>query len=251
MTNNIETSKLSEIAGFYEEAFRFFDKKTDIPEIDVRFYPYIGINHTIRLRGGVAFVRISEICRELSSLGQKALAYILVAKLRRKRIPSKAREIYAKLTDAAEMRGMATENRRTRGRKIISPAKGMAYDLDEIFDRINQMYFQGGIAKPVLSWSARRTYHRLGHYSSDHNTIVISRSLDDSNVPLYVVESVMHHEMLHIYHPTKHINGRRYSHTPAFRRDERKFRYFEESENWIRKNARALKVRAKSSHRPR
>jgi Zn-finger nucleic acid-binding protein len=40
--------------------------------------------------------------------------------------------------------------------------------------------------------------------------------------------------MLHIKHPTKIINGRRYSHTAAFRRDERDFDFFEQSERWIR-----------------
>lgn len=251
MANNFETAILSEIKGFYEEAFRFYDKTDDIPPIDVRFYPYIGINQTIRLRSGTAYIRIADLCREMPPLGQKALAYILVAKLRRKRVPSKARDIYAKAVTSLEIREKASENRRTRGRKVITTSKGAVYDLDQIFDEINRSYFDGAIKKPVLSWSARNSYHRLGHYSPDHNTIIISRSLDDAGVPRYVVESVMHHEMLHIYHPTKIINGRRYSHTAEFRRDEQKFIDFERSENWIRKNARALKIRAKSTHRPR
>jgi SprT-like family len=251
MTNNIETSKLFEIRGFYEEAFRFFDQTSDSPEVDVRFYSYIGVNHTIRIRKGIVYVRISDLCREMPALGQKALAYILVAKLRRKKVPQKAQVIYSRLSSTDEIREQASASRKTRGRKIITPAKGATYDLDEIFDSINRTYFQNAIPRPVLSWSAHKTYHRLGHYSADHNTIVISKSLDDPGVPRYVVDSVMHHEMLHIYHPTKVINGRRYSHTPAFRRDEAKFLYFNESENWIRKNARGLKIRAKSQHRPR
>lgn len=248
MTNNIQTVKLAEIKEFYADALKFYKNTKEVRLIDVRFYPYIGVNHTIRLREGILFVRISELCREMPMGGQKALAYILVAKLLKKRISSKAREIYSKLSDSAEIREKAGENRRARGRKIISPAKGAAYDLEEIFEKVNAVYFQGAIPKPVLSWSARKTYHRLGHYSSEHNTIVISRSLDSADVPRYVVEGVMHHEMLHIYHPTKHINGRRYSHTPAFRRDEKKFLYFNESEDWIRKNVRTLKIRAKSRH---
>jgi hypothetical protein len=50
--------------------------------------------------------------------------------------------------------------------------------------------------------------------------------------------------MLHIHHPTVHHNGRRYNHTPAFRRDEEKFAYFEESEKWIERNVRKLKRNA-------
>lgn len=246
MTNNFKTDKLERIGKFYEEAFRFFDKNRKYPKIDVRFYPYIGINHTIRLREGTVFVRICEICRDMPDLGQKALAYILVAKLMRKRVPSKAREIYSKFTKTAEVREKAVENKRARGRKIISTPKGSVYDLDEIFDRVNQTYFQNAISKPVLTWSARRTYRILGHHDSTHETIVVSRSLDDRKVPQYVVEYVVFHEMLHIHHPTQHRNGRRYNHTPAFRRDEEKFMYFDEAEKWIENNVRALKRRAKS-----
>jgi hypothetical protein len=55
----------------------------------------------------------------------------------------------------------------------------------------------------------------------------------------------MFHEMLHIFHPTTHRDGRRYNHTPQFRRDEKKFVYFKEAESWIEQNARRLKQNAK------
>jgi hypothetical protein len=247
MTNNIETVKLTEIKEFYKKALQLYDGKREIRWIEVRFYPFVGINHTIRIRDGIVFVRISDMCRDMPMVGHEALALILVAKMLRKPISREAVSVYSKLTDAPEMREQASENRRKRGKKVITPAKGAVYDLDEIFDRINAAYFQGTIPRPVLSWSAQKTYHRLGHYSADHNTIVISRSFDDKRVPLYVVESVMHHEMLHIYHPARIVNGRRYSHTPAFRRDERRFADFDKAENWIMKNARTLKIRAKKS----
>ena len=60
------------------------------------------------------------------------------------------------------------------------------------------------------------------------------------------MEYVVFHEMLHIWHPTQHRNGRRYNHTPAFRRDEEKFLYFDKAEDWIEKNVRVLKKKAKS-----
>ncbi|HXH70477.1 MAG TPA: hypothetical protein VNI60_09125, partial [Pyrinomonadaceae bacterium] len=64
-------------------------------------------------------------------------------------------------------------------------------------------------------------------------------------VPKFVVEFVVFHEMLHIFHPTTLRNGRRYNHTAQFRHDERKFAYFEEAENWIKRNVKNLKRRAK------
>jgi hypothetical protein len=240
------TENLSEIKNFYEEAFQAFDAKRQIPEIEVRFYPYIGINHTIRVREGRVFVRLAEICQTMPLNGQKALAYILVAKLLRKKVPPKAREVYSDFIKTREIRAKATENKKTRGRKIITSAAGEFYDLDEIFDALNRIYFKNSLPKPVLSWSSRKTYRILGHHDSTHETVIVSRSLDDKKVPQFVVEYVVFHEMLHIFHPTEHRNGRRYNHTPAFRRNERKFLYFEAAESWIAQNVKHLKRKSQN-----
>ena len=239
------SAELEAITKFYEQAFQTLDRKRSAPEIEVEFYPYIGINHTIRVRNGKVFVRIAEMFRAAPPEAQNALAFILVAKLLRKKIPANAREIYGEFIKSVEIREKAFENKRARGRKIISSAKGEIYDLEEIFARLNRDYFANRLKKPVLSWSARKTFRSLGHHDEVHETIIISKSLDDKKVPQYVVEFVVFHEMLHVWHPTKHHNGRRYNHTPAFRRDEEKFENFEEAENWIERNARFLKRSAK------
>jgi len=242
---------LEQIKKFYEEAFENLNGRRAAPEIEVSFYPYIGINHTIRVRNSKVFVRIAEVCREMPPDAQKALAFILVAKLLRKKVPVEARKIYSAFAKTTEIQAKATENKRAKGRKVITTSKGETYDLDKIFERVNLLYFQNSIPKPVLTWSAQKTYRILGHHDSTHETIVISRSLDSQKVPHYVVEYVVFHEMLHIHHPTTHRNGRRYNHTPAFRRDERKFAFFEEAENWIERNVKNLKRNARSQNRLR
>lgn len=236
---------LEQIKKFYEEAFQTLGGKRAAPGVEVRFYPYIGINHTIRVRSDKVFVRIAEVCREMPPDAQKALAYILVAKLLRKKVPAEARKIYSSFVKTQEMQAKAAENKRAKGRKVITTSKGETYDLDRIFERVNLLYFQNSIPKPVLTWSAQKTFRILGHHDSTHETIVISRSLDSRKVPQYVVEYVVFHEMLHIHHPTTHRNGRRYNHTPAFRRDERKFAFYDEAEKWIESNVKNLKRNAK------
>ncbi len=223
------------------------DARRETPEIEVQFYPYIGINHTIRLRNGRIYVRLAEICQSAPLETQRALAFILVAKLLRKKVSPLAAEIYRSFVKTQEMQAKAVENKRAKGRKIITTAKGDIYDLEEIFTRLNQTYFQNSIEKPTLSWSARNTYRILGHHDSTHQTIIISKSLDDEKVPKFVVEYVVFHEMLHIFHPTKHRDGRRYNHTPQFRRDEKKFAYFDQSEDWIERNAKNFKLKSKKA----
>lgn len=245
MINNFAATDYSMLRKFYEEAFQTLDAKRVAPEIELRFYPYVGINHTIRLRGGVIFVRLAEICQNAPLETQRALAFILVAKLLRKKVPPLAAQLYHSFVKSREMQTKAVENKRAKGRKIITTPKGEIYDLDEIFARLNQTYFQNAIEKPILSWSARKTYRILGHHDSTHQAIVISKSLDDAKVPPFVTEFVVFHEMLHIFHPTTLRDGRRYNHTPQFRRDEKKFVYFEEAENWIERNAGKLKRRVR------
>lgn len=233
--------KITQIKNYYEEAFQVLEKSKPLPEIEIRFYPYIGINHTIRVRNGKIFVRIAELCREMPLAGHKALAYILVAKILRKKVPPKAREVYTSFIKTEEIRDQAIENKKTRGRKIVTSAQGEVYDLDEIFDDINEIYFRDAIPKPVLSWSSGKTYRILGHHDSTHQTIIISKSLDDKKVPRFVVEYVVFHEMLHIFHPVEIRNGRRIVHSPQFKRNERTFEYFEQAESWIEKNVRNLR----------
>ncbi len=239
------SDQLDRVREFYREALQHYDPKRPVPDIDVSFYPYVGINHTIRVRDGKVWVRIGEICREMPLMPHKGLAYTLVGKLMRKRLPKGAREAYLSYIKTTEIREAATDRKRTRGRKVVTTSKGAAYDLDEMFASINAQYFAGTIAKPVLTWSATKTYRILGHHDATHDHITISKSLDTTDVPRYVVESVLYHEMLHIHHPTIHSGGRRYNHTAAFRRDERKFAKFAEAESWIERNVRKLKRDAK------
>lgn len=236
--------KLEQIKKFYEEAFQTLNGNRPTPEIEVRFYPYIGINHTIRVRGGKVFVRLAELSESAAPEIQQALAFILVGKLLRKKILSQTVERYREFVKTQEIQARAAANKRAKGRKIVTSPAGENYDLEKIFHKLNLIYFQNSVAKPTLSWSARKTYRILGHHDATHETIVISKSLDDKKVPKFVVEFVVFHEMLHVFHPTTHRNGRRYNHTAQFRRDEKKFAYFEEAESWIERNAKNLKRQA-------
>ncbi|MDQ6785973.1 MAG: SprT-like domain-containing protein [Acidobacteriota bacterium] len=239
------TAQLRQIKTFYEKAFQTLNNKSKTPEIEICFYPYIGVNHTIRIRDRKVYVRLADLCHDLPSEAQKSLAFILVAKLLRKKVPAQAREIYRASINNGKLRDRVTKTKRERGRKIITTAKGDVYDLRKIFAHLNQIYFDGAISEPILTWSVRKTYRILGHHDATHETIVVSRSLDAPRVPKYVVEFVVFHEMLHIFHPTVHRDGRRYNHTPAFRCDEKQFAYFEEAERWIESNVKNLKRSAK------
>lgn len=245
MINSLNGTPLDQVKKFYEEAFQRLDQNREIPDIEVIYYQYVALNQTIRVRDGRVYVRIADMCRDMPADAHRALAYILVAKLLRKRVPASADQVYSAYIDTPEMRDRSNERKRSHGRKVVTTHRGEVYDLDEIFENLNFWYFGGELAKPVLTWSTKKTYRILAHHDATHETIVVSKSLDARDVPRFVIEYIVFHEMLHIKHPTVHHNGRRYNHTPVFREDERKFPHFQAAEDWIERSVRKLKRRAR------
>jgi predicted metal-dependent hydrolase len=221
------------LSALFSEAFRQLARNRPVPEVEAKFYPYAGISHKIRLRSGRVYVRISDIFKNAPLDVHRALAFILVARLLRKRTPEIHERIYRAYAYSPQVLRALDIARRQRGRKLISTARGRVYDLDKIFQRLNRRYFEGEIEKPTLTWSQRRTRRILGHHDAAHDTIVISKTLDSPEVPEWFVEYVVYHEMLHIKHPARFIKGRRYYHTNAFRAEEHRFPYYEEAQRWL------------------
>jgi hypothetical protein len=113
------------------------------------------------------------------------------------------------------------------------PSRGRAHDLNEIFSRVNDGYFGGLMPKPVLTWNRTLTARKFGHYQPGRDTIMISITLDDPEVPAFALDFVMYHELLHKKHGSMTVNGRRLSHSPAFRAEERLFAKYDEAERLI------------------
>lgn len=120
---------------------------------------------------------------------------------------------------------------------IADAAQGHAYNLEDIFSAVNRSQFNGQMAKPQLAWSKTFTQYKYGHYEPSRDRVVLSRTLDDVNIPRYVAEFVMYHELLHKQHGEIWMNGRQRVHTPAFRRDERRFKHYDLAEAFLKKLA--------------
>ncbi|HEX8353108.1 MAG TPA: SprT-like domain-containing protein [Pyrinomonadaceae bacterium] len=236
------------LSTLFAEAFRTLAPKRPVPEVDVRYYPYAGLNHTIRLRTGRVYVRLSDVFKGAPVGVHRALAFILVSKLlRRRSAPPFYARVYRDYAFSPEVLRASDLARRQRGRKMISSAQGRVYDLGRMFQQLNRRYFGGGLEQPTLTWSQRRTRTILGHHDGVHDTIVISKTLDSGEVPEWFVEYILYHEMLHIKHPARLINGRRYYHTKAFRADEQRFPHYEEAQLWLEgvaRQRRTLRARA-------
>jgi len=222
----------------FSDAFRQLERgrrnfRPDISDIEVKFYPYAGLHHTIRVRAGRVYVRLSDLFQTAPPEVIRALAFLLVARLLSRKTPRDQERIYRSYAFSPQLLRASDIARRQRGRKVISSSLGQVYDLERIFSRLNRRYFDGEIEKPVLTWSRRRARSIIGHHDAAHDTITVSKALDSREVPEWFVEYIVFHEMLHIKHPARIINGRRYYHTAAFRSEEQSFRRYKDAQEWL------------------
>lgn len=119
-------------------------------------------------------------------------------------------------------------------------AQGTVHNLDDVFARVNQVYFNQKLEKPRLAWSKVYSNRKFGHYEPSRDRVVISLSLDTDQLPKNVIEFVMYHELLHKVHGGRTQNGRRRVHTPEFRRDERQFKNYSQAQRQLEQLARKL-----------
>ncbi len=134
-----------------------------------------------------------------------------------------------------------------RKRRIVLRPYGLAYDLEKLRERLVGLYFadqnaNGRLDVPI-TWGRQGRWRKptrrrtstiqLGSYNFEDHVIRIHPLLDDPEVPRYVVESVIYHELLHAAMPPVSDGHRRCIHSPEFRRREEMFPEHRRAERWI------------------
>lgn len=148
--------------------------------------------------------------------------------------PDEYRQEIYRYTQSAEFSRVSQELN-TPTQKSRQQTRGRFFDLQRVFERVNAAYFEGRMAKPRLTWNETLTKRKLGHYEPDTDTVMVSITLDTSKTPQYVMDFIMYHELLHKQHGIKNVRGRRYAHTPSFRKAESKFKQYQQAQNYLRK----------------
>ena len=207
----------------FARVFRRLGIRRSAPDFDVEYRPFSSLRSQIALRGNRARVRISDILAEAPPIVIEALAEILLTQLFRRRPSEEARECYMAYIYDPAVRRRVDETRRSRGRVRLLPAKGLHYDLAEIFARLNHRFFKDELSPCRIGWSPRPSRSVLGRYDPAHRSITISKSLDSELIPLEIVEYLVFHEMLHIRIPLERRGSRRVIHPRAFREAEKAF----------------------------
>jgi hypothetical protein len=202
------------------------------------FYATKSIRHEIRLKGHLVIFKIAEPFRNEPLRVHSMLALILLDKLFRLRLPKEVKNEYYNYV-RRNLSVQRTVRRRDPARSY-SPV-GKVFNLQEIFDGVNQRFFENRLDRPVLGWSKNKAYARLGFYDAGRNLLVISKIFDSKKAPREVLEFLMYHEMLHIYLPAQRGAGsKRRIHTAEFRQFEQAFPGYEKIKRWIERKRKRL-----------
>ncbi len=224
-----------DIVTLFAEEYRALRPRAPMPPMEIRFRRFVSLNTSIRLRDGVLHVSLSDLLEGAAQSVLRAIAHILLAKLYRKPI-DKTHNLRYKRFQYSEAVARQTEHiRSTRGAKRFLGPEGRYYHLDEVFDSINQRFFNGLLGRPNLTWSEHHARRLLGHYDAAHNTIVVSKVFDRPSSPRYAVEYLLYHEMLHLKHPVSVRGVRRCVHSAAFRADEKLFPQLAEATAFLKR----------------
>jgi len=120
--------------------------------------------------------------------------------------------------------------------------RGRFYDLAEVFKSVNSTYFSNELDCRI-TWGRRtksgHVRHRtLGSYTLDSDTVRINPVLDRASVPLYYLEFIVYHEMLHaqLYREKARkdgtismAQGRRVVHSAEFKEREKLFSHYDKA----------------------
>ena len=205
-----------------------------IPPFTIQLYPYSSLRHTMRVRDGKILVRLSDAIAGAPNSVLSTILAILLYKLFGKSIPHNYSQHYREYVSRDRVRRRARQIHAFRERKPISTPQGAVYNLAQIFSELNERYFARRVSIQHLSWSQQINRRVWAHYNPTHDKIVINRRLDHSQVPHFVVEYVLFHEMLHASQGDCLHKGRQHVHPSWFSATEKKFPRYQEAHEFLK-----------------
>lgn len=115
----------------------------------------------------------------------------------------------------------------------VREGRGIFHDLDDIIEQTRRMWFPQMETRPKAVWLNRFSTRKLAHYNFKKDEIAFSLVFDSLKVPRRVLDFLAYHELLHKQVGVTVKNGKRYAHTPEFKRLEQLFPDHQEVERQI------------------
>lgn len=121
-----------------------------------------------------------------------------------------------------------------RSRNLTRSPQGSFRNLLDSVQRLTSQGMVDEDEEMFISWTKENNHRRVGYCSVLMKVIAISSIFDNPEVPEYVLDYVVYHEMLHL---NNGVDPDSPKHGPEFRAQERLFPRWEEAEAWLRRIA--------------
>jgi len=209
--------------------------------VQASFEKYAGLKAKVELKDGKIIAKVSDGFENAEREVLVGLALTLLGGMFRKKIENAYTKAYKEFSTRESSSEYHDTLRKLRGHKKNLDPKGKYYNLTPIRDTLFILYphVLGEMPKPDIGWSEKKSKRVLGFHDGAFNAITINRILDSERIPLYVLQHVVFHELLHCKHKVLFQRGesmRRTVHPKAFKDDEKKFALAEKAEDWIQRN---------------
>ena len=198
-----------------------------------QIYPYASLLYTIGPVSGIMTVHLHEGLDFMQENVCNKFASMIVSR-KNKGI----RDLVRDYMDAhPECRQLIDHFNECRGHRTPKDdTKGRYYDLETVFENCSQRHFKGRMPRPkVLHWSAHVNHKTMGSYNPKDDSLMVNCGLDRADVPAYVLDFIMYHELLHKALGIKTSGGRRMAHTAEFRKYEKGHPDYERAQTFLQK----------------
>lgn len=197
--------------------------------VEVRYYNLPGLYRSQVVDGRLLLV-VNEAFIEAPPYVMENMIWAVLLPRQRKKAPLAEVRQYANTQKFIELAQKINNSALESGNEF---SRGRYHDLKASYERVNRLYFKNQMGIPRLVWGQRLSRRKLGHYQPTTDTLQVSPTLDNPDVPAFVVDFIVYHELLHKQLGARVAAGRYYSHTPEFKQAERRFQRYQQAQDFL------------------
>lgn len=214
-----------------KESFSTVGKEYGYDDVDAEFASFKELKIKWQRSRGKAEFKVSDYLEDANREIMDDIARSLFSRISGKDPPGYPDSMNEWITSDSFLRSKQPIYIR-RSRNLARTHIGEHRDLEESYQRLVDMGLAVRDENVVVTWTKEPNFRRVGYCSVIMKVVAISSVFDNDMIPEFVLDYVMHHELVHI---TTGFNPFGRKHGPDFRKEERKFPQWKEAEEWLRK----------------
>jgi hypothetical protein len=220
--------------GRLREFFSRAGSQNGYESVNASYHPYKEFKTTWSRCGSTADFKVTDYMRGAPSSLMEEFASCLLS---RGNGQGRREKYNANIRNYLRSEEFVSRNRPlylARSRNLAYTMRGRHHDLRDSYDRLLSAGLMPHVPNTYITWTSRPNKQRLGYCSMLMRTVAISSGLDRAEIPAFVTDYVLYHELLHMQDGVTFASKH---HTPEFLAKERLYPRWQEAEDWLRRAA--------------